>query len=544
MTNKKKLKEFIIDTISNLKYKIFIFFYALMAYGFNVFNRTVSMDDLAISYFGDELKIMLKGTRWSQYFLGLKILFGDYYPTLRGIVSIIALIIASLVICYIFYLINEKININEIILFSSLFLTFPIINELWEYGYDTVSIYFVLVAISVLFQLKNPNKSIKKQIIAGLIILPAMAGYESVIFVYVTLVFIILYLKEINGKQYQKGWFFDGLSYVLPLVIALLLRYIIGFSLIKLYGLEYQNVGNGAIKWFIDGFEECLISVLYNGWYYIIRGLSYFPIGEFVISMIIFLVFTIKERINGKKNILPIAFFLIMSLFFLSFLQGEYLHYRNAQTLQVFVPFVAYLLLTEIRDKKIFNINIKAVITVLLFYVSFRQSVYLHQLLALNNQRSDNEMAVFREIGYKIYSEFDKDKTVIFCGEYQLGDYIEDQITVKEGSIAEKVEDWLREITGKEEGRLYQEFVSTNVNSYYNTQKDAFSGQVMIKYYMSYLGYDINVVDNLTDEEEEYLKHGYEEIAKKENMKPYEIKDMGDYLLVYLGPTIDGINSD
>ena len=74
-----------------------------MAYGFNVFNRTVSMDDLAISYFGDELKIMLKGTRWSQYFLGLKILFGDYYPTLRGIVSIIALIIASLKLSFVHF---------------------------------------------------------------------------------------------------------------------------------------------------------------------------------------------------------------------------------------------------------------------------------------------------------------------------------------------------------------------------------------------------------------------------------------------------------
>ena len=544
MNNLKNLKEYAKDVTSNTKYKIFIFFYTIIAYGFNIFNRTVSMDDLALSYFGDGMKIMLKGTRWSEYFLGTKILFSDYLPTIRGLISIIMLIIVSIMMCYLFYLIDEKIDINKIILFSSLFLTFPLINEMWEFGYNSISIYFVLVIVSILIQFCDENGSIKKKIIAGIILSPAMAGYESVVFVYITLVFIILYLKEISGKQYQKGWFFDGLGYILPLIIALLLRYIIGFSLVKLYGLEYQNVGNGAIKWFADGFKECLISVLYNGWYYIIRGLSYFPIGEFVISMFIFLIITIKERTNGKKNVLPIAFFLIMSLFFLSFLQGEYLHYRNAQTLQVFVPFVAYLLLTEIRDKKIFNINIKTIITVLLFYVSFRQSVYLHQLLALNNQRSDNEMAVFREIGYKIYSEFDKDKTVIFCGEYQLGDYIEDQITVKEGSIAEKVEDWLREITGKEEGRLYQEFVSTNVNSYYNTQKDAFNGQSMIKYYMSYLGYDINVVDNLTDEEEGYLKHGYEEIAKKENMKPYEIKDMGDYLLVYLGPTIDGINSD
>ena len=41
----------------------------------------------------------------------------------------------------------------------------------------------------------------------------------------------------------------------------------------------------------------------------------------------------------------------------------------------------------------------------------------------------------------------------------------------------------------------------------------------------------------------EKLKGYYEKIAIEENMKPYEIKDMGDYILVFLGPTIDGINN-
>ena len=545
MINKKNesVNAFYNTVLIKKEFYLPIIFFSILSYGYSLFSRTVSADDLARSYYIEGNK-MIASFRWGHSLSSYLFSSPSYpYQNLELTIAVFMLVFTSIVISYIFFYITNDCNKTHYAIICSFFITYPLLNEI--IGAAGLSVLFsfdlLLIVLGLLIIINNDSdKSIKKLIIAGIIISPAMAGYESVIFVYVTLVFIILYLKEINGKQYQKGWFFDGLSYVLPLVVALLLRYIVGFSLIKLYGLEYQNVGSASIDWFTNSFKESILQILYNGWYYVIRGFSYFPIGEFVISMIIFLVITIKERINGKKNILPIAFFLIMSLFFLSFLQAKFIRYLHNQTIQVFVPFVAYLLLTEISDKKIFNINIKAVITVLLFYVSFRQSVYLHQLLALNNQRSDNEMAVFREIGYKIYSEFDKDKTVIFCGEYQLGDYIEDQITVKEGSIAEKVEDWFREITGKEEGRLYQEFVSTNVNSYYNTQKDAFSGQVMIKYYMSYLGYDINVVDNLTDEEEEYLKHGYEEIAKKENMKPYEIKDMGDYLLVYLGPTIDG----
>ena len=58
--------------------------------------------------------------------------------------------------------------------------------------------------------------------------------------------------------------------------------------------------------------------------------------------------------------------------------------------------------------------------------------------------------------------------------------------------------------------------------------------------YLSYYGFDINVLSDLSDEEEDKLKGYYELIAKEEEMKPFDIKDMGDYILVDLGPTIDG----
>ena len=45
-------------------------------------------------------------------------------------------------------------------------------------------------------------------------------------------------------------------------------------------------------------------------------------------------------------------------------------------------------------------------------------------------------------------------------------------------------------------------------------------------------------VDEIEGDEKEYLLN-YEEIAVNEGMKPLDIKDMGDYILVYLGPTTD-----
>ena len=228
----------------------------------------------------------------------------------------------------------------------------------------------------------------------------------------------------------------------------------------------------------------------------------------------------------------------MLSLFFLSFLQGDYLTYRTAQTVQLFVAFVAYLLVEWLEGKK----KSYVVTIVLLLCVCLKQSVNLHTLLALNNQRSDNEAYIARTIGFKLYSEFDVSKTVIFCGEYQLGSFIQDQLVIDENSFAGKIESKIRDVIGQHSNRYYDEFVSTNVNSFWNYQLNTYNGQIMLKNYMSYYGFDITVLEDLSDEEEKKLKGYYELIAKEEGMKPLEIKDMGDYIMVYLGPTIDRVS--
>ena len=52
----------------------------------------------------------------------------------------------------------------------------------------------------------------------------------------------------------------------------------------------------------------------------------------------------------------------------------------------------------------------------------------LKSFLALNNQRSDNEARIVNSIGQKLYSQFDLDKPVVFCGDYDMGHNIEYQI--------------------------------------------------------------------------------------------------------------------
>lgn len=537
---KNTFVDFYKEILSDKKFILFLLFFALVAFGYDLFNTTISMDDMTFSIFGKDQHYAVRIMRWGIYLIYPFISTKEFSPFINSLFAVILLLVAAILLCFLFYCLNgKKKNVFAYTVLGSLFVTYPLINEIWDCSamsvnilYNGVSFYMCLAIPAVIYLYFVGGYSIKSILITGVILSPVMAGYESVIAFYVTLVFIVIYFKNYNKEYTDKfDWLFDGIRYALPLIIALILRLVIGNILLAIFDVESMS-SLGRTSWSSKDLKEIIIQILYNGWYYVIRGLSYFPIGEFVIALILFIVITIIDAKNNKLNLL-FGLFIVISLFLLSLVQGDYLYYRLAQTIQLFVAYVGYLIIDR------YNLGYKPIIIGLMLLICLRQSICLHDYLTLNNQRSENESYIARQIGYKIYSEFDKDKTVIFCGEYQLGNFIQEQITIDENSVGGKVENWFREKLGVEQTRKYEEFVFNNINSYFNKQMDAFNGQTLLQRYLSYYGFDINVLSDLTDEQEDKLKGYYENIAKQEGMKPYEVRDMGDYILVYLGPTID-----
>lgn len=151
----------------------------------------------------------------------------------------------------------------------------------------------------------------------------------------------------------------------------------------------------------------------------------------------------------------------------------------------------------------------------------------MNSLLALNHLRSENETAMVRQMGYDLKSEYD-DKEVVFVGKYSLGDYINEEVIVGKSSWNEKL---FYMILPNEYKEKIPKYVHTNVNSLLSWSKKAFENQSMMQEYFKYCGFDVQTVETFT--EEFYQKNI--EIAKKSGMKPFEIKDMGDYLIVCIG---------
>jgi len=525
-----QVKEFYAVVGKKVSYWLPVLLITILSYGFSLFNRTVSIDDLAGDVYTGSGNAMIAANRW-----GMNLLSGMFSPSTYNTpfvdqyLGVIFLLAGAYLLCVILYILNGKRqDVWVYTVFSSALVSYPLINEIWGYGgaYELTCINLVLVSLAVLFQMASSKYSVKTVLTAGLLISPVMAGYESGVFTYITLVMMVLFLEYCvyPSQLNRKKWIVDGLKYASPLVLALLIRIVVGWLLISLYGVTYQSNGATGISWLsgdLSGIIEKMAWLVFIR--YFMRGFVYLPIGVFVVCTVLFVIFSVRLSVKNR-NIQPciIGFLVMVSLFSQMILQGLVMPYRTAQTLQVFVPFVAYLFMTwDVSFKKISISKVRAVTTVLLMYVCVRQGMYLSGILALNNQRSDNEAAIIQNIGYELCSQYDVTKEVIFAGNISLGDMVESQVSINPRSIWYRI-DWIRR-------KVDEKFVQSNVNSYINWSKSNWEDQ--IKLYFSYYGYDINVAKTTSEEEDQY----YQTIAEENQMKPLEIRDMGEYILVYLG---------
>ena len=524
------MKSFYLNVIKRVSYWLPLTFFAIVAYGFSTFNPTVSIDDLAREYYIGDGNAMISATRWGMV-LWVKVFSTlKYIPGVDHLLGVVLLIFGAVTFSTILYVLSEQKNYSiKYLIFSALMITYPLINEIWEYNGANMIVAgnLFLVGLVHLYLLCENDNRLKKQIISGCLLSIVASSYESGIFVYITVVFIILFYKYVvqNMEQERLNWFKEGASYIFPLVIAVILRIVIGILLIKIMGLSYTVNGAAAIKWgenIVDGF------ILFNAYSYILEGLVYFPITIFLIFILVFIGYCIWISMK-QKRILPcvIGMFLLLSLFGQAFLQLDGMPFRTAQTLMIFVGFCGYFIIEYCEKVKKYKATILKFIVVLFLFLCHYQAVYLNSLLTLNYLRSENEMAMVYQMGYHIKSEYN-DKEVVFVGTYSLGDYINDEVIIGKSSWNEKI---LFMVLPNEYKEKTLKYVHTNVNSSLNWSKTAFESQIMMEKYFNYCGFDIHTVEGVT--EEFYQKNI--EIAKKSEMKPFEIKDMGDYLIICIG---------
>lgn len=508
-----------------------VLFFAVVGYSFSIYNRTVNIDDLMREFNFGSGNRLLSG-RWGfvlwNKLVGINVV---YDPFIDRFLAIVLLIAAAILLCYILYKIGGEKRVIPYTLTASMFVSYPLFNEIWYYtGANwVVAGNICLVSLAILISRSKMQFWYKMLYSCLLLILP-VSSYETSIFYYITLICIVLYYDYIQIEYKivellkKCGYFF------FPLILATIVRFLVS-SLINSYlGLQYTGGGATGIKWTEDSFLHVIKCVVgFNIVNYGLSALVYLPVFVFLLmSLVFFLLFLLPMDNKGKKIIFGGVLF--FSLFFQSILQGVELPYRHAQTLTLFVSFVTFQISIMFDSAKI-----RRVIYLFLFVLCWYQAVYINRINGLNDLRSKNEIALIHQIGSRLVSEYEK-KPVVFVGSYQIGKYITDYVSVDEST-------W--------NGRLYylicdnllakldrpHKYISSNVNS-------ATADHHQVQQIFNYFGFDIITPYQFKGNVEEFteetliIEEEASQIVREKNIKPYKIYDNGEYLIVNLGGNI------
>ena len=515
------------DVVCRKAYFVPVLFFSIVSYSYSIYNRTVSIDDILRR---DVIEDCPR-SRWGGYVFFNALGITEFDPFIDRFLAVLFYVLTATLLSYLFYCLSKIKEVWVYAITSSFFITYPLVNEIWEYttANGSSGCWLLMVTLAVII-LRSNLSILKRYLISIFLLLIPIAGYEISISYYASLICVILFYEynQNNVPLIFHKWIKQNLYYFVPVVLAIVLRFVISFIYLNIFDLEYASFGDTHITWLGYNFMPTLKGMLVSNFiHYIVLGLVYFPITIFVVALLCFIVYLFCCQ-NKFRNV-ALGCLLIMSLFLQAIFQGDLLAYRHSVTITLFVSFVVFLLCTTIKCS---TINLKT-IYILFLGICWYQAVYLNRLLGLNNLRSDNELAIIRQIGILVESKFDK-KTLVVVSGYKTSSWINRQITVDSASWGGNLFYSICSFLSFEPKKPYK-FIGTNVNT-------ATSETIQVREIFNYCGFDIDVIpsqyslfDLQTAEHERDVILEASKIAKEKKLKPYQIYDNGKYLITNLG---------
>lgn len=510
----------------------------LLAYGFFCTHNAISADDLSGERYVLSGELLAQGRfTWPTIALFLNLFEG--YAFFDATLSILLLAFSTIVICAVFLQVTRgELPIPACAVFATLFMTYPLLSESFSYHALPFSLAFGNFFSAGAFYLiycTGKRSTVMSIALASLLLMFATSLYESVLVLYIFLVFAAL-LLEVRTEQSLltdlKSLVKEGLRYLLPLVIGLVLEALVSTAVIAILHIPPSTNADNAILWSRMGLKQCvkqiIQSFLYND---VIKGLVYLPIAALVGSMLVVFFYAISDICRHRRLHVALLYAgLFLTLVLLSLVQGKTPSYRTQFVFAYFVAF-AGLLLAQTAMSGPSGLKRYALLGLLSLLV-FHQANDLNHWFVLENNRFENEQATVRQIGYDLRSQFDTDKPVVFIGNYDdnMGKVHFAHTVVSNPAMVSFVNQ-LRAIVRLEPLKkiIIQE---TNNNSYIGWSTYAWGDfSDLVKFFALY-GIDLTAASDDDTQAEA------RELALDMPAWPADgyIQDAGDYLIVKLGP--------
>ena len=471
----------------------------LLCYGFTVTHYAIGVDNTYGSFYYNQGGLIAQG-RLTLSLIDKLIMPLDGTPFWSNLMGTIILYIAVLTWCgYLFIVSKEKLPKPALIIFGTVMISYPMINETFIYNPWSFSISYLLCALSLIAYEK----------------LSESFGWGRLISVFVFLFFLIS-LNESFAPVFLLGLLFSMiLRYVfnpgsepklnassryfflavLILFAAAVTEHFTALALKRILVYQFGGGANNDIEWMQYGIlfslKSLSIGIIYR---YFLAAYWYFPITLLLTVSVVAVVLAVYFAIKRKRAIILLLFLgLFLALIALSLVKGHVTHYR---TCSAFAPFIAFILMVCFS---VFNKKPQQIIFVILMLV-----LVINQTRILNNwfvndyMRYENDKEIALHTAKDLESGFDVTKPVVFAGDTAMAPQVK-----KVASNGLPIIGW-----------------ATNAG-----QGDSQMHQFMLMHGHEYVSGTQSMIDNgrmLAESQAEYPKAGY-------------IVDYGEFIVVNFG---------
>lgn len=537
----KKYKQELGSFLGKWYYTGFVLFIALLGYGYGATHPVVNIDTLLGDYYVGSGQVMLRSGRfgmtlWSRITGYGTSLFESSY--IISVMAVVMLIWAAVHFCILFRRASgDRISMPAYTVFSACLVSYPLMNEIWEYqganlivcgGYWLASVALLLIDQ----QLRQRKIDFWMSVAAVGALTIVCSSYESLVPVYVFGVFCVLLVQELQLPDWKKH-LKQGLIYCLVLILGLLMRILCHKLILLLWHLTPMKNGDTKILWLesesiLKQLRYLIGSVVNN---HFLAGFVYFPVGVFVICVIAVIISMIWNLVHKRVFAGLLEVGMLFSLEILSILQGYASYYRTCQVFALLVAFTCMMAANRLRFK-----NAAAFA---LCFLCLHQSVYLSRISVLNSMRFEEEKQVIQNVGLELTAHHDLSKPVVFVGHYALNENITSQT-----EIARNPRGYLYfDLFQKKFNDLFPQFYvdsnlwhlpANNIQSILNWGMLAYGSQEQMENLFGFFGYCIETMDNMPADQEEAERY-----ARVTGMPSYPrdgyIAELDDHIVVKLG---------
>lgn len=449
----KEIKTQSMYFLKNPLYMCGLLLSAVLGYGYVLTHGTCGIDDISIDlYFENGIGVAIG--RWPYYLVNKIIPIAEYTPFIWDFVTVLLYMISAITICVLFrMLIKEEVPVWAYLVFSVFFLNYSMGAEVFVFylqnGLGWVWLFSILSLI-IFFYLYKCKVDLKRQLllrVAVIVMLTiAISFYESAAGVFLTggLLVMLIDLHEEKKESSFRGIRFIGSLFFMAryLVYAMIARRIIRAVIMRVFSIApyvfYRSAG--SIEWLTKGgikgaFEAIgtLLAQIYRD--YFVMSVAYYPVLLFVICSILFLVYLFYCTWKKKDGMLLLTGIgVYVSLFILSFIEGEVMTYRAGQAFALFVAFIFFVLSIWIEKRqkwiKIAGMSLLALGAVIL-------TVDINKWFVLDYDKTEYEMSVIDEIAEELSSgkyAIDE-KPLVFVGDFELPEELMDRYSINEGEF-------------------------------------------------------------------------------------------------------------